>query len=109
MELLDLIYQHLDMYFVDDPQPGELAKVGIDAMLRQLDPYTVYYHENNIEDYRLMTTGQYGGVGALIRKIDEYCEFVEPTEGNPAFKAGIRAGDKILSIDGKDMFNKRIQ
>lgn len=106
MELLDLIYQHLDMYYVDDPQPGKLAKVGIDAMLRELDPYTVYYHENNIEDYRLMTTGQYGGIGALIRKIDDHCEIVEPYEGNPAHQVGLRAGDKILSIDGNDMLNK---
>lgn len=103
MELLDLIYQHLDMYYVDDPKPGTLSKVGIDAMLRELDPYTVYYHENNIEDYRLMTTGQYGGVGALIRRMDGATYFIEPYEGNPAQKAGIRAGDKILKIDGKDM------
>jgi carboxyl-terminal processing protease len=103
MELLDMIYQHLDMYFVDVPQVGTLSKTGIDAMLKELDPYTVYYHENNIEDYRLMTTGQYGGVGALIRKIGEFTFFVEPAEGKPAQLAGVQAGDKILSIDGKDM------
>ena len=72
-------------------------------MLKELDPYTVYYHESNIEDYRLMTTGQYGGIGALIRKMDEYTFIAEPYEGNPAEKAGLKAGDKILSIDGKTM------
>ena len=106
MELLDLIYEHLDKYYVDEPQPGKMAKVGIDAMLRELDPYTVYYHENNIEDYRLMTTGQYGGVGALIRLVDEDVHFVEPYENSPAQAAGIRAGDIILEIDGIDMKGK---
>jgi carboxyl-terminal processing protease len=106
MELMDLIYQHLDMYYVDDPQPGELGKTAIDAMLRELDPYTVYYHESNMEDYRLMTTGQYGGIGALIRKMGEFTYIAEPYEGNPAFKAGAKAGDKILSIDNVDMRNK---
>jgi carboxyl-terminal processing protease len=103
LELMDQIYQHLEMYYVDEPQTGKLGKTGIDAMLKELDPYTVYYHESNIEDYRLMTTGQYGGIGALIRKMDEYTFIAEPYEGNPAEKAGLKAGDKILSIDGKTM------
>lgn len=106
MELMDLIYQHLEMYFVDEPQPGKMSKVAIDAMLNELDPYTVYYHESNMEDYRMMTTGQYGGIGALIRKMGEYTYIAEPYEGKPAQKAGILAGDKILSIDGKDMKSK---
>lgn len=106
MELMDLVFQHLDMYYVDETQPGNMGKTAIDAMLRELDPYTVYYHESNMEDYRLMTTGQYGGIGALIRKIGEYTYIAEPYEGNPAFKAGVKAGDKILSIDGVDMRKK---
>jgi carboxyl-terminal processing protease len=106
MELMDLIYQHLDMYYVDDPRPGEMGKTAIDAMLRELDPYTVYYHESNMEDYRLMTTGQYGGIGALIRKMGDDTYIAEPYEGNPAFKAGVKAGDKILSIDNVDMHKK---
>ena len=105
MEITDLINQHLEKYFVDEPQFGHLSKVGIDAMLRELDPYTVYYHEANMEDYRMMTTGQYGGIGAIIRQINGYVHIAEPYEGSPASKAGLKAGDKILSIDNKDMYN----
>jgi len=107
MELMDLIYQHLDMYYVDEPKPGTLSKFAIDAMLKELDPYTVYYHESNMEDYMLMTTGQYGGIGAVIRKIGDYTYITEPYEGNPAQKSGLKAGDKILSIDGRDMKAKK--
>jgi carboxyl-terminal processing protease len=107
MELMDLIYQHLDMYYVDEPKPGTLSKFAIDAMLKELDPYTVYYHESNMEDYLLMTTGQYGGIGAVIRKIGDYTYIAEPYEGNPAQKSGLKAGDKILSIDGRDMKAKK--
>ncbi len=106
MELMDLIYQNLEMHYVDEPKPGKLSKVAIDAMLKELDPYTVYYHEANMEDYRMMTTGQYGGIGALIRKIDNCIYISEPYEGNPAQKSGLKAGDKIITIDGKDMCNK---
>lgn len=103
LEIIDQIYEHLELYFVDETKNGQLAKTAIDAMLKELDPYTVYYHEANIEDYRLMTTGQYGGIGALIRKIGDYSFIAEPYEGKPAQVAGLRAGDKIISIDGKSM------
>ena len=106
LEIMDQVYEHLDLYFVDEPQPATLSKTAIDAMLKELDPYTVYYHESNIEDYRLLTTGQYGGIGALIRKVGDYIYIAEPYEGNPAQKNGLRAGDKILSIDGKSMAKK---
>lgn len=106
LEITDQIYEHLEKYYVDDINVGALSKNAIDAMLKELDPYTVYYHESNIEDYRLMTTGQYGGIGALIRKVGDFVAISEPYEGNPAIKAGLLAGDKILEVDGKDMKDK---
>jgi len=106
LEIMDQIYEHLELYFVEETKNGQLAKTGIDAMLKELDPYTVYYHESNIEDYRLMTTGQYGGIGALIRQIGDFSYISEPYEGKPAQKVGLKAGDKILSIDGKTMEKK---
>jgi carboxyl-terminal processing protease len=106
LELIDLIYMNLEKYYVDDPKTGEISKVAIDAMLQELDPYTVFYHEANIEDYRMMTTGQYGGIGALIRKVDDYVIIAEPYEDKPAHNAGLKAGDKILEIDGRSMKGK---
>lgn len=106
LELMDQIYEFLEKYYVDDIQAGNMSKTAIDAMLKELDPYTVYYHESNIEDYRLLTTGQYGGIGALIRKNGDYVYVAEPYEGNPAQKSGLMAGDKIVRIDGKSMKEK---
>ena len=105
LELMDQIYEHLEKYYVDDIQVGQMSKTAIDAMLRELDPYTVYYHESNIEDYRLMTTGQYGGIGSRIRKIDGYVYISEPYKGKPADNSGLKAGDKIITIDGKGMYD----
>ncbi len=106
MELMSEIFEQLEKYYVDDIEAGKLSKTAIDAMLNELDPYTVYYHESDIEDYQLMTTGQYGGIGALIRKMDNAVYIAEPYEGNPAEKAGLRAGDKIIEIDGNSMIDK---
>lgn len=103
LELIDQVHEHLELYFVDEPQTGKISKVAIDAMLKELDPYTVFYHESNMEDYRLMTTGEYGGIGALIRSIKGATYIVEPYEGKPAQKSGLKAGDKIISIEGLKM------
>ena len=106
LELIDQVHEHLELYFVDEPETGKISKVAIDAMLKELDPYTVFYHESNMEDYRLMTTGEYGGIGALIRSIKGYTYIVEPYENQPAHLSGLKAGDKILSIDGNSMMGK---
>ena len=106
LELMDQIHEYLDLYYVDEPATGYISKVAIDEMLNELDPYTVFYHESNMEDYRLMSTGQYGGIGALIRKMKEYTCIVQPYENSPAYISGLKAGDKILSIDGVSMIGK---
>ncbi|MFM7668923.1 MAG: S41 family peptidase [Bacteroidota bacterium] len=103
---MDQIFEHLELYYVDNPETGKVSKAAIDAMLKDLDPYTVYYHESNIEDYRLLTTGQYGGVGAQIIKMGDYVVVSEVYEGNPAQKSGLMPGDKVLSIEGKSMAKK---
>jgi carboxyl-terminal processing protease len=100
------VYKYVDAMYVDNPEPGTLMKIGIDAMLASLDPYTNYIPESKMEDYRFMTTGQYGGIGALIRKEGEYVVITEPYEGNPAEKNGLMAGDIILEIDGKSIQGK---
>lgn len=106
LDIFTTLYKELNVYYVDDTKPGELMKTGIDAMLESLDPYTVYYPESEIEDFRFMTTGQYGGIGALIRKRGDYVVISEPYENMPAQKAGVLAGDKILKVDGKDAKGK---
>lgn len=103
LEIFTSLYRELNIYYVDETKPGELMKTSIDAMLRSLDPYTVYYPESKIEDYRFMTTGQYGGIGALVNTIDGEVTIMEPYEDYAAQKAGIQAGDVILSIDGTDV------
>lgn len=100
------VYKTVNIEFVDKTQPGELMKTAIDAMLKSLDPYTNYIPESNIEDYRMMQTGQYGGIGALIKQQDDYVLISEPYDNFPAYKAGLKAGDKIIEIDGKSIKGK---
>jgi carboxyl-terminal processing protease len=106
LEIFATLYRELNIFYVDDTQPGELMKTGIDAMLQSLDPYTNYITESDIEDFRFMTTGQYGGIGSLIRAVDGDIYISEPYEGSPAIESGLRAGDKILKIDGRDVKGK---
>lgn len=106
-EIFREIYTEIYSGYVDEHAPGDLMKRSIDGMLESLDPYTNYIPESDIEDYRIMTTGQYGGVGALIRKMDDDFNYImEPYENSPIQKAGFKAGDKILEIDGNSLKNK---
>src|SRR5882762_398370 len=106
LDIFATMFRELNIYYVDDTDPGKLMKKGIDAMLESLDPYTNYIPESEIEDYRFMTTGQYGGIGALIRQKGDYVVVSEPYDGSPAQKADIRPGDEILEIDGKSQKGK---
>jgi len=100
LEIFTDLYKELDFYYVDDINSGDLMKTAIDEMLISLDPYTTYIPETDIEDYRFMTTGQYGGIGAMITRRKNFVYISEPYEGFPAQKAGLMAGDKLLEING---------
>ena len=108
IRIMASVYDNINTFYVDEPEPGNLMKKGIDAMLRSLDPYTVYIPESDIEDYRFMTTGQYGGIGAMIKTQDSYIVISEAYEDCPTDKAGIIAGDILLEIDGKSVIGKTI-
>ena len=106
LDIFNSLYKELNSLYVDDTDPGELMKESIDHMLESLDPYTTYIPESEIEDFRFMTTGQYGGIGAVITKRDEHVYISEPYEGFAAQKSGLMAGDKILEINGTSAKNK---
>ncbi|HKR05369.1 MAG TPA: PDZ domain-containing protein, partial [Bacteroidia bacterium] len=107
LDIFATLFRELNIYYVDETKPGDLMKKGIDAMLESLDPYTNYIPESDIEDYRFMTTGQYGGIGALIGQKGDFVVVTDPYEGFPAQKSDIRAGDIIMEIDGKSVKGKK--
>jgi carboxyl-terminal processing protease len=106
LDIFATLFREVNLYYVDEIQPGQMMKTGIDAMLESLDPYTNYIPEDDIEDARFMTTGQYGGIGALIRTKDDFIVVSEPYEDAPAAKADLRAGDVILEIEGRSTKGK---
>lgn len=107
LDIFNTLYRELNVSYVDETKPGQLMKSGIDAMLNTLDPYTVYYPENEIEDYKLLVTGEYGGIGATVNDIDGKIIIADPYEGFAAFKAGIRAGDQVVGVNGINVVGKR--
>jgi carboxyl-terminal processing protease len=101
LEIYYSLFRELNMFYVDEINPNDLVKTSIDKMLSSLDPYTNYISEDQIEDFRFMTTGEYAGIGALISKQKGKIVIAEPYEGFPAQKFGLKAGDIILEVEGK--------
>lgn len=106
LEIFTNAYKELNKNFVDDIDPGILMKTGIDAMTKSLDPYTVYYSESEAESYRINMEGKYSGIGTVMRNIDSVITIVEIYKDSPAYKAGIRIGDKIIEVNGKSTQGK---
>ncbi len=100
IDIYNSLLRELNLNYVDEINPGELNEAAIDAMLQGLDPYTVFIPESEIESARFITTGEYGGIGALIHYDGEYTVISDPYYGWPAQKAGLQAGDAILSVNG---------
>ena len=106
IETFGSVFKSLHTNYVDELNSGDLVKTAIDAMLAKLDPYTNFYPESEMEEVKLQYLGQYGGIGALIHYKNGIVYISEPYEGLPAYKAGVKAGDAILSIDGESAKGK---
>ena len=109
LKLVASVYEKINNYYVDEILPGRVMKKGIDAMLKSLDPYTVYISEAQIEDFRFTTTGEYGGIGASIKKRNNKTLISELYENSPAEKSGLIPGDEIKTIDEIEISNKTLE
>jgi carboxyl-terminal processing protease len=109
LDIYYTLFRELNMFYVDETDPKELVTTSIDAMLASLDPYTTYIPESDMDDFNFQTTGEYGGIGSLIRRSGDYTIIADPYKGFPADKAGIRAGDKIMKVNGVSVENIAIE
>lgn len=108
IDIYNNVLRYLNMNYVDEINPAELNETAINAMLKELDPYTVFIPESEIEDVRLLTMGEYGGIGSVIQYYDNRVHISEPYENFPAHKAGLLPGDALLEINGVDTRNKTV-
>ena len=106
LDIFATLFKEVNAYYVDEVDPEKLIREGIDGMLGSLDPYTDFISEDEIESFRITTTGQYGGIGALIGVVNDKVVITDPYQGYPANKAGLKIGDEILAIDGKNVKGK---
>lgn len=99
LDVFASLFKEVNLYYVDDVNPNKLVRTGIDAMLNSLDPYTNYIPEDEVEDFRTLNTGQYGGIGAVTREIGKRTVVTMMYEGYPAFKGGLKIGDEVIRMD----------
>src|SRR6185295_17826930 len=108
LDIFTTLFRDVNMYYVDSIQPGALMRKGMDGMLKSLDPYTIYIPESDIEDYRMThISSEYGGIGALVMQRDGAITISEIYEGFPAQKAGLQVGDKIISVNGLSVKDRK--
>src|SRR3990170_2174731 len=103
LDIFATLFKEVNALYVDEVNPNQLIRTGIDAMLASLDPYTNYIPEDEVEDYRTVNTGQYGGIGAITREIDSRTIVTMIIDGYGAEKGGLKIGDEILKIDGIEL------
>lgn len=108
IDIYNNVFRYLNQNYVDEINPAELNEIAINAMLKELDPYTVFIPESEIEDVRLLTMGEYGGIGSIITYYDNKVHISEPYENFPAHKAGLIPGDAIMEINGVNTENKTV-
>jgi carboxyl-terminal processing protease len=106
LDIFATLFKEVNAYYVDDVEPQKLIRKGIDGMLQSLDPYTDYIPEDELESFRISTTGQYGGIGALIGIVNKKTVITHPYRTFPAFRSGIKVGDELIAIDGKNVQGK---
>jgi len=106
LEIFTNVYKQLNTHYVDDIEPNQLMRTGIDAMMNSLDPYTVYYSESQVESYRISTDHKYNGLGAASKEIDDKFTIVEVYDQGPAQEAGLKVGDQITKINGESAANR---
>ncbi len=99
IEIYTTLFKELNMYYIDDTNPAELTDSAINKMLQGLDPYTRFYDEQGVENARINAMGEYGGIGAVSSYVDDKLIIIEPHEGSPADKVGIKAGDEIMKVN----------
>lgn len=108
VDILYTLMRELDMFYVDSVETEKIFEKGITEMLSELDPYTTFIPEEDMADFRFMTTGKYGGIGSLIGQRDSFVMVTDPYEGKPAQRNGLRPGDRFLEINGKNVVGKKV-